>query len=402
MAKKTFFTRKLKDCAPQEKQGCCSTEILKNFYNGELEKPDRKKQASLVWFLILTIFLSFLTSLTVFLLFLSGAFYNSKLSIWLGIEPSNPNSIVVEKKETYNISEEEYLTSLLKEIAPTNVGIFLEDTKNKTVYYQNKNFVASGMIMTSDGWIVAAKNLINPQNSFVVVDQNGKIYKVLEIKTDDTWGVAYLKIEANNLPVMSLAEFKNVNQGDKIVLTAGIEGVNNKSITSRISNTHLTMTDNYIWETEKNYLYFELENKNIEQLFFGSPVVDYNKQVVGILLNNGNTNYILPASYLKKHFNMLLTVKKYTPAFLGLEYVDLSANINAQMSKGVLIVNVKDNSPLLKTNIKKDVIILKVGDDLININNNFSNLIQEYRSGDKINLTYLENNQEQKIEVELK
>lgn len=405
MPQKNFLTKKMNNRESDSNLNEVKTDVkvIADFYQPELEKPQKKNKINFWIFLFLTIIFSFLISLIVVFMFISGSFYDSKIFSWLKLEPSNSSGIVIEKRETYNISSEEQLSDILNQISPASVGIF-QDLKDKNVYYQNKNFVASGLILTSDGWVVTAKKSLNLSNNYVVIDQNGKKYKILETKTDDTWDIIYLKIDGKNLPVVSICDFKNVNFGDNLVLIGGISGINKKIMTNRIANNHLLLNEAYVWETEKNYLFFELENSNVDQLFVGSGVVNYKKEIVGIVLNNGSKNYLLPASYLKKHFNMLLTLKKYIPAYLGLEYIDLNTNLSLNDSsyRGVLVQNIKNNSPLYKTPIVKGTVILKVNDELINVNNNFSNLIQDYRIGDRISLTYLDvNKQEKTIEVEL-
>ncbi len=70
-------------------------------------------------------------------------------------------------------------------------------------------------------------------------------------------------------------------------------------------------------------------------------------------------------------------------------------------SSGALITKIKSDSPLIDKDVAVGDVVLEVGDYIINGHRNFTNLIQEYKSGDKIKLIILDKESKDQKEVEV-
>jgi len=147
----------------------------------------------------------------------------------------------------------------------------IEKVKNMAVGVRSKTkagkiLEGSGVIVTSDGWILTLSSLV-PEGSSVEIFLDGKkfVSKVLQRKNN----LVLLEIEENNLPTVAFADFNKIRIGERVFLL-GI--IFNKDQTNNIVNEGIIR----IFD-EKN-IQTNISEKNIE----GSPLFNIEGQLVGL------------------------------------------------------------------------------------------------------------------------
>ena len=394
MSFKTKKVKKEKDLIKKNKK---QDKDLNEFWKeDEFVKPQKtySKKNSL-YIIIIAVIAGFLTSLICLFLFLSGAFSNSSIFSWFDADDLLPTqNVVVEKNEQITINENEHLSKVWQETSQSVVSIFNYKipTNDQTLnFYTQQEFLGNGLILTNDGWIVTTNDVIKSENNFTVIDQNKNIYKVQKIKTDPGLGLVFLKIDANDLSVVSFSQKEELAIGEKTILISGLEHLNLDFQTSYLANKDFTLNNKKTRDSENFYLFLSLAQKNITNNFLGTPVFNLNKKAIGILTEYNNQNYIIPVNYLKRSFEFVLNEKNISQTYLGIDYINLSTNINPVLgSYGALITNIKSASPLKKLDVNVDDVIIQVRDENVNGKKNLTNLIQEYSTGDRIELTLLD------------
>ncbi len=384
---------------------------VSDLYNAHFEKPGPSNSRILVVSLVIAVIFGLIAGMVSLFLFLSGAFANSPLFSWLDINSLLPTAnVIIQKQEQTTVLEDERFLEVSSEISSVGVGIFKYRAGNATNitqnFYSESDFLGSGLIMTSDGWIVTTNDVSIQGESYAIITQQHQIFKVQDIKQDTNLGIVFLKIQAENLPVASMANFLDLQVGQENILLKGVKNFNKKTISTRVADKNFQITFKLIRDSEKRYLFFSLD-KDFDKRYYGAPLFNFNKQVVGLLSNYNNENYLIPAEYFKKSFNQLITLGKIQDAYLGLQYINLATSITPNFdAHGALITAINYDSPLKETNAGINDIIIKVNDERVNGNYNLTNLIQNYRTGDKIKLTIVpqgkENGEEKIVEVELK
>ncbi len=381
---------------------------LENFYNGDhFQKPLPTNSRILVYSLVIAVLFGFFAGFLSLLLFLSGAFSSSRLFSWLDINSLFPAAnLVIERQEKTTVLEDERVAEVSAEVSPAVVGIFNYKTSSNDIQkniYQKKDFLGNGLILTNDGWVVTTNNVVKADGQYSLVTQDHKIYKVKRIERDGSLGLMFLKVEAENLPVISMGRLQDVYEGEKVVSVAGLSYFNRNLTVDRVANRSFQITNRLIFNTENYNLFISLA-RELKNEFWGAPVFNLNKQVIGLISDYHGINYIIPADYLKRSFNQLLTQNKIERTYLGIEYIDLARVVSHDLNyHGALIMNIKKDSPLSQKGlgIEAGDIIIKIGDDIINENNNLTNLVQEYKMGDKITLTILDKDNNEEMEVEI-
>jgi len=374
----------------------------------EFIKPIATNSRTLVYSLVVSIIFGFFAGLVCLFLFLSGAFSNSNIFSWLDIDSVLPTAhVIIEKHEQTTVEEDERVNEVANEVSSSVVGIFvyknsIGDVQQDT--YSADEFLGNGLILTNDGWIATTNDVVSGNSSYAIVTQEGDVYKTIETEKDEKLGVVFLKVEAENLPVVALLRWEDVSSGERTMVMSGIDHFNKQLLVSRVADKDFQISYKLVRNTEDYYLFINLIHE-LDKKFLGTPVFNLNKQALGLVTSYNNQNYIIPIDYFKKSFDQMLSQQKIKDTYLGIEYVNLVSAINPDFDEaGALIIKIAKDSPARGLEADVGDIIIKIDDDNINGNRNLTNLVQQYKTDNKITLTVLDKDDmtEKVVEVFLK
>jgi len=128
----------------------------------------------------------------------------------------------------------------------------------------------------------------------------------------------------------------------------------------------------------------------------GGPLFDFDGVVIGIhsrISKPLDDNRHVSMTAFQAEWEGLIDPSSKIPAFLGVFTED--------NEKGVLVLEVRDNSPAKKAGIRKDDILQKINDKKIKDAVDLTDIIRSFRPGTKVKVTLLRNGKEKVIEVSL-
>lgn len=270
-----------------------------------------------------------------------------------------------------------------------------------------ENFVGNGVVLTYDGWILSyglenfsKDDVKNKKNSYVIVfNGNGKeSYDVTEVIKDKFSNLAFLKIDARGLPVISLAEQEDIKDAQTVLL-AGRE--------AQVSIENINDTQYGIFEKKEDYIKssdvlnnWMLISQNLGKNYVSAPVIDLKGELAGIMAKE---NTAVSINTIATAFKSMLKNKEILRPSLGIGYIDLSKILGKSLydKKGALVQKVVLKSSAADAGIKAGDIILKIEKDEVK-DNNLSDLIQDYDKGTSVNFTILRDRNEIVLPVVLK
>ena len=125
-------------------------------------------------------------------------------------------SIPADKKQLV-VQENSAVVDVAKKVSPAVVSI-----TSKTVTQgffgnaQQEEGAGTGMIVTSDGLILTNRHVVDDTNAnYTVVLSNGKSYPAKVVSRDSVNDLAFVRISANGLPVVQLADSGAVAVGQR-------------------------------------------------------------------------------------------------------------------------------------------------------------------------------------------
>lgn len=219
----------------------------------------------------------------------------------------NERTTVIETTKEIQISEDIAAVETIQKVLPSVVHILKLSGDNNALGHSG-----SGIIVTSDGFIVTSiKNMAEEDKTenktndakakTVKIELNDKsAYDAEIIGQDASTGLAMIKIDQNNLPVLVFANYEDLKLGEKLII------INDSVITDIISK----FVDNYIHANgEENLLGNKaaiLPQKRIkivntlESSFAGSPVVGLSGEIIGI---SQGGDLLVPVNEVEKFMN---------------------------------------------------------------------------------------------------
>ena len=267
----------------------------------------------------------------------------------------------------------------------------------------------SGVIISSDGYIVTNNHVIDGADSIQVTLNNNRSYPAIIIGRDPATDIALIKIKAENLPVIKFGDSDNLKIGEWVLavgnpfnltstVTAGIVSAKGRSI---------DLDGGYKLES------FIQTDAALNMGNSGGALVNTKGELVGITsaiisptgAYAGNS-FAVPINIVKKTVDDLRQYGRAQRAVMGINIQEVTSDIAQKADlknvSGVFVASVVPGSAAEKAGISAKDIIVKINDKNIETPAQLQENIAEHRPGDKIKITYFRNGKEETVSAELK
>jgi serine protease Do len=338
------------------------------------------------------------------------------------LRKSAENVTVINKTEQVFVKEDNSISKIANNASSSAVNIIsipsLENKNISTAVSAPKN--STGLIVTSDGLIMTYAPEIDPSKmKFKVLTFDGNSYDAEFSGLDSYSNLAFLKINASNLPTVSFGNSADTVPGEK-VLTIGNSlasfGYLYQAGLLRSFNPAYNLAGKTVSSSEKLEGVFDTDF-NAQASFTGGPAVDYAGKVIGVvgfLNRNNNIEYFqIPANKVKNVIDRAIKKELDQNPSLGIYYLPISKTLalanNLLSEKGALIYSpsgqsglaIIAGSPAQKAGLQINDIIISINSQEINSQNTLSDVLYKSKKGDQIELQILRNGQEMKISAQL-
>ncbi len=280
----------------------------------------------------------------------------------------------------------------------------------------------TGIIISSDGYILTNKHVIEDANKISVVTSEGKIYeKVKLVTTDPLNDVAFLKIpDASDLPAAKIGNSKTISVGQQVIAIGNALGQFENTVTSGI----ISGTGRSIIATDSNYSSSESLNDLIQTDAAinpgnsGGPLVNAAGEVIGINTATSSEadgiGFAIPISSVKGMLDQVLESGSAKRAYLGVYSINITPDIASEyelpVTSGAYLYYtsgkynssaIAKNSPAEKAGLKNKDIIVSINGEKIGESGSLTSLIGGYKPGDTVQLSILREGKEKAINVTL-
>ena len=261
----------------------------------------------------------------------------------------------------------------------------------------------SGFIYTADGYIVTNQHVIANASSINVTLYNGDTYPATLVGSDSDYDVAVLKIDAKDLPAVTLGNSTDVNVGDTVMaignplgeltfsMSSGIVSCVNRAINVEGTPFNMIQVDASINPGNSGgplmNLYGEVvgivsakyssyADTTVEGLGFAIPINDV-QSIISDIMENGS-----------------VTDKAYMAITAGTMTQQMAAQYKINATEGVFVYSVEDGGAGDKAGLKLGDVITKLNDTQITSMEDLSAAKKGFKAGDTVTLTVLRDGQE--------
>lgn len=294
--------------------------------------------------------------------------------------------------------------SLFDENADSPFEMFGDDFFNKffgqrfkkTVPQEQQPFhaQASGFLVSPDGHILTNNHVVKNAGNITVLLNDGREFDASVIGQDPNTDVAVIKIDAKDLPYLTLDNSDLLEVGQWVVAIGNPLGLQASLTVGVVSakgrnNLDLAQIEDFI-QTDAA----------INRGNSGGPLLNLNGEVIGINTAIASTmggymgiGFAIPSNMAFHIMNQLINNGSVTRGYLGISLQginhDLALAFGLDKAEGALIAEIKKDSPALKAGLQQgDIILSYNGTHVYNIAS-LRNAISMMDPGSKIKLQIL-------------
>ncbi len=270
----------------------------------------------------------------------------------------------------------------------------------------------SGVIISKDGYIVTNNHVVKGagEHGIKVILTDKREFEGKVIGLDENTDLAVIKIEANDLPVMSLGNSDNIQVGEWVLAIGNPLGLNYTVTAGIVSALGRNIGINGGGYAIENFIQTDAA---INPGNSGGALVDVNGQLVGI--NSAiktNTGYYqgygfaIPVNIVKSVTQELIKSGKVVRGYIGVQIqtVDetMAKGLGLDKAKGVLVQSVQKGGGGDEAGLIAGDVILSVDGKEVNASNELQIIINSKRPGDVAKLNVFRDGKTIEKDVTLK
>ena len=263
----------------------------------------------------------------------------------------------------------------------------------------------SGFLVAADGFILTNNHLVGQAEEIAVQLGDGRKFSAKIVGTDPETDVAVIRIAAENLPYVELANSDTLEVGEWVIaignpfrlshtVTAGIVSAKGRNQMGVANYEDFIQTDAAI----------NFGNSGGPLLNLDGKAVGINTAIIGPGGNIG-IGLAIPINMAKMVYEQLKDGGKVVRGYLGVEIDNLEAGMGeffgVQSGKGAVVMRVLEDSAAAKAGIKADDIIVELEGEPVATANDLMNRVAMHKPGSKIDVVVLRDGKRRTITITL-
>ena len=256
--------------------------------------------------------------------------------------------------------------------------------------------LGSGVLVSADGTVLTNYHVVEGAEKITVEMSDNKTFDAKVIGSDQPSDLAVLKIEAQNMPFLTLGNSDNVRVGDIVLAIGNPLGIG-QTVTAGIISAKGRRTG----LSDGSFEDFLQTDAPINRGNSGGALVNLNGELIGInsqILSPGGASggnigigFSIPSNMAKSVMEQLLKDGKVHRGMLGINIQNISEDtakaLELKDTAGVLVSNVQPGSSADKAGLKRGDIVTAINGEKIEDSNILRNKVAGTLPGTSIKLS---------------
>lgn len=236
----------------------------------------------------------------------------------------------------------------------------------------------SGFIIGTDGRILTNAHVVNGADTVTVILKDGRTFKGKVLGEDPITDVAVVKIEANQLPTVSLGNSDNLKPGEWAIAIGNPLGLDNTVTTGIISATG--RSSSAVGVPDKRVRFIQTDAA-INPGNSGGPLLNQRGEVIGmntaIIQGAQGLGFAIPINTAQRISTQIVTNGKVSHPYLGIQMAGLTPELKQQINsdpnsglsvdedRGILLIKVIPGSPAARAGLRAGDVVLKLNGQVV-------------------------------------
>lgn len=340
---------------------------------------------------------------------------------------TEPNSVIVPPPIFSSSGDPNFVVKVVQQVGPAVVRIDSSRTITSRVpdEFNNDPFFrrffgdgapqprqrveqgsGSGFIINSSGQIVTNAHVVDGADRVTVILKDGRTFDGKVLGEDRVTDVATIKINANNLPTLSMGNSDTLQPGEAVIAIGNPLGLNNTVTSGIISATGRSSSD--IGASDKRVDYIQTDAA-INPGNSGGPLLNARGQVIAmntaIIRGAQGLGFAIPINTVQRIAQELIAKGKVDHPYLGVQMVTLTPEnkekiknvagdrLNLTADEGVLLVEIVPRSPASEAGLRVGDVIKSINSQPVTKIEEVQKLVEKSKIGTKLPIEVERNGQ---------
>jgi Do/DeqQ family serine protease len=275
---------------------------------------------------------------------------------------------------------------------------------------QPRSGTGSGVIYTSDGYILTNNHVVSFADEFEVTLHDNREFSARLIGRDANTDMAVIKIDAKDLPFIELGNSDDVKVGEW-ALAVG----NPFDLTSTVTAGIISAKgrDINIIKSGKAIESFIQTDAAVNPGNSGGALVDVNGRLIGInsaiATPNGvfaGYSFAIPVNLVKRIADDLIKYGEYRRPYLGIDIASMDGSLANKLGidnvQGVVVMKVYEDGSAANSGLQPKDVITKINGKNVTTTAELRELVGRSEIGETMVLTVMRGGKEKEVSIRLK
>ena len=267
--------------------------------------------------------------------------------------------------------------------------------------------LGSGVIVKADGYIVTNHHVVDGAEAIKIETADHRVFDAKVVGSDPPSDLAVLKIAADKLPVLTLADSDKARVGDVVLAVGNPLGIG-QTVTAGIVSAKGRSTG----LSDGSFEDFLQTDAPINQGNSGGALVNATGQLIGVnsqILSPTGSNigigFAIPANMVSNVMEQLIKSGKVQRGALGIGIQPVTPEIASSLrlsdAKGVIVNTVTPNSAAAQAGVRQGDVITAFNGEPVVDGNSLRNRVARTQPGTEVKITVIRDSKEQQLSAKL-
>ncbi len=272
---------------------------------------------------------------------------------------------------------------------------------------RDRGSLGSGFIISSDGYVLTNNHVVDQMDTITVILNDQREYTAKLIGSDERSDLALLKVDAKELPTLTLAKNETLKVGQWVVAIGSPFGLDYSATAGIVSAIGRSIPSA---RNESTYVPFIQTDVAINPGNSGGPLFNMDGEVVGINSqiyspSGGSVglSFTIPSSLALDVVAQLKDKGRVDRGWLGVMIQDvdkdLAASLGMNKPVGALISEVDEEGPAAKSGLKAGDLIIKFNGSDVHTSSDLPYLVGRTPPKSKVPVIIMRKGKEQTLNV---